>query len=83
MQFLPEIRVGLNLLNLDVGVQHIQQHRQLPHKGLLLLFRQLPNANLQDQLHQAALLRVWGNEKTWAFHLETPGLIIGGARPAQ
>ena len=75
VRLLPEVRVGLNLLNPDVRVQHVQQRRQLPHEGVLVLLCQLPNANLQDQLHQAALLWVWGNEKTQAlFPLENPRL---------
>ena len=71
VQLLPEIRVGPNLLDLNVRVQHVQQHSQLPHKGVFPLLCQLPNTNLQGQLHQATLPRVWGKRRyricTWTF----------------
>lgn len=49
--------------------RHVQQHGQLPHKGLLLLLCQLPNTNLQDELHQTILLRVWLHCHSGSIHV--------------
>lgn len=82
VQLTPEVRVGLDPLNLNIRVQHVQEGRELPHEGVLALLGQLPHDHLQDQLYQSSPPGVWGKRtrgiSTWKSCWATQG-----ARPAQ
>lgn len=56
---LPLLRVRLNLLHNDVGIQHPQEDPNLADEHPLQPLSQLTDVHIQDDLHQVAFPGVW------------------------
>lgn len=56
---LPLLRVWLNLLHNDVGIQDPQEDPNLADEHPLQPLCQLTDVNIQDDLHQVALSGIW------------------------
>lgn len=56
---LPLLRVRLNLLHDDVGIQHPQEDPNLADEHPLQPLCQLTDVNIQDDLHQVAFPGIW------------------------
>lgn len=56
---LPLLRVWLNLLHNDVGIQHPQEDSNLADEHPLQSLGQLTDVNIQDDLYQVAFPGIW------------------------
>lgn len=56
---LPLLRVRLNLLHDDVGIQHPQEDPNLADEHPLQPLSQLADIDIQDDLHQVVLPGIW------------------------